>query len=74
MWVTIDLKLTLGALTLRLNRPVAADLTRARAKQLRTAYRIFGDRFSEVTLVPDDAELRALVALRCVQQGYREAA
>ena len=57
--------------------PRASPSTATRAfnrkhwKRLRSLHRRFDAPPSAVLLVPDDAELRALVALRCVQQEYR---
>jgi excisionase family DNA binding protein len=45
-------------------------MSRKHRKGLRSLYRRFNEPFFAVPLSPDDAELRALVALRCMQQDY----
>jgi hypothetical protein len=82
--IVIELKLTVGGLTLRLRTiPNDAkhrkrrrtgrgsiDQYRKHRKGLRRLHRRLEEPFSTVPLVSDDDQLRALVALRCMQQEY----
>ena len=84
--IIIELKLIVGRLTLRFSpirndarngkrkrrrtRLGTSRQYRKHRKGLRRLHRDLEEPFSDVPLVWDDDELRALVALRCIQQGY----
>ena len=83
--IVIALKLIVGRLTLKFSRvqhrskpqrqkrPRSRRLTalnRKNWRRLRQAYQHFKSPPSDVPLMRDDAELRALLALRCMQQNY----
>jgi len=83
-YLILKLKLIVGRLELRFS-PVPQSkrkrrkglqsgriraLNRKNWSRLRSAHRLFKAPYSAVPLVRDDAELRALLALRCMQQNY----
>lgn len=54
----------------RKRSPRLRAMYRKHRRELRAMHRYFEVPFTVVPLVPDDAELRALVAMRCMQQDY----